>query len=157
MRFRGRELIFYLLLGTLIVPVQLTYIPSFVLAVNVFHYDDSLPALILPSIASAFNIFLMRQAFRSVPDELIDAARIDGATELQIWWRVLMPDRAAVAGGGGHLHLRRQLERLPVAVVDAAHPREHDPPGRTGRAPGLLQLGLPLHRRRRDDDGRRRS
>jgi putative chitobiose transport system permease protein len=91
MRFRGRELIFYLLLGTLIVPIQLTYIPSFVLAVNVFHYDDTLPALILPSIASAFNIFLMRQAFKAVPDDLIDAARIDGASELRIWWHVLMP------------------------------------------------------------------
>lgn len=91
MRFRGRELIFYLLLGTLIVPIQLTYIPSFALAVNVFHYEDTLPALILPSIASAFNIFLMRQAFKGVPDDLIDAARIDGATELRIWWSVLMP------------------------------------------------------------------
>jgi putative chitobiose transport system permease protein len=91
MRFRGRELIFYLLLGTLIVPIQLTYIPSFVLAVNVFHYYDTLWALILPGLASAFNIFLLRQAFRGVPDELIDAARIDGASELRIWWSVLLP------------------------------------------------------------------
>lgn len=91
MRFRGREAIFYLLLATLIVPAQLTYIPSFVLAVNVFRYYNTLPALILPSLASAFNIFLLRQAFKAVPDELIDAARIDGAGELRIWWNVLMP------------------------------------------------------------------
>jgi putative chitobiose transport system permease protein len=91
MRFRGREAIFYLLLGTLIVPVQLTYIPSFVLAVNVFHYYDTLAALVFPSLASAFNIFLMRQAFKAVPNDLIDAARIDGANELRIWWNVLMP------------------------------------------------------------------
>ncbi len=91
MKFRGREFIFYLLLGTLIVPVQLTYIPSFVLAVNVFHYDDTLLALILPSLASAFNIFLMRQAFKSVPNDLIEAARIDGAREIRIWWSVLLP------------------------------------------------------------------
>jgi putative chitobiose transport system permease protein len=91
MRFRGREAIFYLLLGTLIVPVQLTYIPSFVLAVNVFHYYDTILALIFPTLASAFNIFLLRQAFRSVPDDLIDAARIDGASELRIWWHVLLP------------------------------------------------------------------
>jgi len=91
MRFRGRDGIFYLLLGTLIVPVQLTYVPSFVLAVDVFHYYDSLPALVFPNLASAFNIFLMRQAFRAVPDELIDAARVDGARELRIWWQVLMP------------------------------------------------------------------
>ncbi|HET9519918.1 MAG TPA: carbohydrate ABC transporter permease [Candidatus Limnocylindrales bacterium] len=91
MRFPGREAIFYLLLGTLIVPVQLTYIPSFILAVNVFHYDDTLLALILPNLASAFNIFLMRQAFKAVPNDLIEAARIDGAREIRIWWSVLLP------------------------------------------------------------------
>ena len=91
MRFRGREAIFYLLLATLIVPAQLTYIPSFVLAVNVFHYYDSLPALIFPNIVSAFNIFLLRQAFRGVPNDLIDAARVDGAGEWRIWWQILLP------------------------------------------------------------------
>jgi putative chitobiose transport system permease protein len=91
MRFRGRDAIFYLLLATLIVPVQLTYIPSFVLAVNVFHYYDSLPALVFPNLASAFNIFLLRQAFRSVPNDLLDAARIDGANEARIWWNIMLP------------------------------------------------------------------
>jgi putative chitobiose transport system permease protein len=91
MRFRGREAIFFALLATLIVPAQLTYIPSFVLAVNVFGYYDSLPALILPNIVSAFNIFLLRQAFRGVPNDLIDAARVDGASEFRIWWQVLLP------------------------------------------------------------------
>jgi putative chitobiose transport system permease protein len=89
--FFGREAIFYLLLGTIIVPAQLTYIPSFVMAVNIFHYYDSLPALILPNLASAFNIFLLRQAFRGVPNDLIDAARMDGASELRIWWSILLP------------------------------------------------------------------
>ena len=91
MRFKGREAIFYLLLATLIVPAQLTYIPSFILAVNVFHYYDTLPAVILPSLASAFNIFLMRQAFRGVPNDLIDAARVDGAGEWRVWWQILLP------------------------------------------------------------------
>jgi putative chitobiose transport system permease protein len=91
LRFFGREAIFYLLLGTFIVPAQLTYIPSFVMAVNFFHYYDTLPALILPNLASAFNIFLLRQAFRGVPGDLIDAARIDGASELRIWWSILLP------------------------------------------------------------------
>jgi putative chitobiose transport system permease protein len=91
MRFFGRDAIFYLLLATLIVPAQLTYIPSFVLAVNTFHYYDTLPAVILPSLASAFNIFLMRQAFRGVPNDLIDAARVDGAGEWRVWWQILLP------------------------------------------------------------------
>jgi putative chitobiose transport system permease protein len=91
MRFAGRSVIFYALLATLIVPAQLTFIPSFVLAVNVFHYYDTLAALIFPALVSAFNIFLLRQAFRGVPDDLLDAARVDGAGELRIWWQVLLP------------------------------------------------------------------
>lgn len=91
MKFRGRDAIFYLLLATFIVPPQLAYIPGFVLAVNVFKYYDSLLALIFPSLATVFNIFLLRQAFRTVPDDLIDAGRIDGAGELRIWWSILLP------------------------------------------------------------------
>ncbi len=91
MRFRGRDLIFYLLLATLIVPPQLTFIPSYVLAVNFFHYYNTLAALILPSISSAFNIFLLRQAFRTVPNDLLDAARIDGANEVRIWGQIMLP------------------------------------------------------------------
>lgn len=91
MKFRGRDAIFYLLLATFIVPPQLVYIPGFVLAVNVFQYYDTLLALILPSLATVFNIFLLRQAYKTVPNDLIDAARMDGASELRIWWQILMP------------------------------------------------------------------
>jgi putative chitobiose transport system permease protein len=91
MKFPGREAIFYLLLATYIVPPVLTSIPSFVLAVKVFKYYDQLRSVIFPYMASVLNIFLMRQAFKSVPDDLIDAGRIDGASELRIWWSVLMP------------------------------------------------------------------
>ena len=91
MNFPGRDVIFYLLLATFIVPPQLTYIPSFVLAVNVFHYYDTILALIFPSLATVFNIFLLRQAFRTVPNDLIDAGRIDGASEFRIWWSILLP------------------------------------------------------------------
>lgn len=91
MKFPGRDVIFYLLLATFIVPPQLTYIPSFVLAVRVFHYYDTIFALIFPSLATVFNIFLLRQAFKGVPDDLIDAARVDGAGELRIWWAILLP------------------------------------------------------------------
>lgn len=91
MNFPGREVIFYLLLATFIVPPQLTYVPSFVLAVNFFHYYDTILALICPSLATVFNIFLLRQAFKTVPNDLIDAGRIDGASELRIWWSILLP------------------------------------------------------------------
>lgn len=91
MRFVGREVIFYALLATLIVPAELTFIPSYILAVQVFHYDNTLWSLIFPNIFSAFNIFLLRQAYQSVPNDLIDAARIDGANELRTWWQVVTP------------------------------------------------------------------
>lgn len=91
MRFKGREAIFYLILATFAVPAQLTSIPSYVLAVNVFKYYDSILALIFPSIATAFNIFLLRQAFLSVPNDLIEASKIDGASELRTWWEILLP------------------------------------------------------------------
>lgn len=91
MKFRGREAIFYLLLATYIVPPVLTSIPSFVLAVRVFNYYDKIQSVIFPYLATVLNIFLLRQAFRSIPDDLIDAARVDGASELRIWWSVLMP------------------------------------------------------------------
>jgi putative chitobiose transport system permease protein len=98
MQFPGRELIFYALLATLIVPAELTYIPGYLLAVQTFKYYDTLWALIFPNVFSAFNIFLLRQAYKSVPNDLIDAARIDGASELRIWWGVLLPTiRPAVA------------------------------------------------------------
>lgn len=91
MQFPGRELIFYLLLATLIVPAELTYIPSYILAVRVFHYDNTLWSLIIPNIFGAFNIFLLRQAYKAIPNDVIDAARIDGASELRIWGQVLLP------------------------------------------------------------------
>ena len=91
MKFRGREVIFYSLLATFIVPPVLTSIPSFILAVKVFHYYDKLVSVIFPYLVTVINIFLLRQAFKSVPDDLIDAGRIDGAGELRIWWSILLP------------------------------------------------------------------
>jgi putative chitobiose transport system permease protein len=91
MKFPGRDAIFFLLLATYIVPPVLTSIPSFVLAVRVFDYYDKLPSVIFPYLAGVLNIFLMRQAFKGVPDDLIDAGRMDGANELRIWWNILMP------------------------------------------------------------------
>lgn len=91
MNFRGRDAIFYALLATFIVPPVLTAIPSYVMAVKLFDYYDELSSVIFPYLVTVINIFLLRQAFRSVPQELIDAGRIDGASELRIWWSILLP------------------------------------------------------------------
>jgi len=91
MKFKGANAIFYILLMTYIVPPALTAIPSYILAVRVFHYYDHLMAAVFPYLATVFNIFLLRQAFKSVPDDLLDAGRMDGASELTIWWSIVMP------------------------------------------------------------------
>jgi putative chitobiose transport system permease protein len=91
MRFAGRDVLFYLILSTLIFPEQLTLIPTYIMAVNLFGFADTLHGLVIPFGANAFGIFLLRQTYQAIPNELIEAARIDGATELGIWWRILMP------------------------------------------------------------------
>ncbi|NEP18016.1 MAG: carbohydrate ABC transporter permease [Leptolyngbya sp. SIO4C1] len=88
--FRGRELIFSLIVSTILIPFQIVMIPLYILTVQLGLKNTYL-GVIFPSIASAFGIFLMRQAFQSVPKELEEAARIDGCSELGIWWNVMIP------------------------------------------------------------------
>ena len=147
----GPDAIFYLLLATLIVPAQLTYIPSFILAVNVFHYYDTLPALIFPNLVSAFNIFLLRQAYRGVPNDLIDAARVDGAGEWRIWWQIVLPVvRPSLAAVAIFTFVTSWNDFLwPSLMLHTA--RRDDAAGRPRRAAGLLLGRLPL-----DRGGRRR-
>jgi multiple sugar transport system permease protein len=89
--FRGRNLLFALVLGSVVVPLTALVIPTFVLMSNV-GLIDTVWAVILPSLLSPFAVYLMRvYAAASVPDELLDAARIDGAGELRTFWRVALP------------------------------------------------------------------
>jgi putative chitobiose transport system permease protein len=91
MQFKGRDAIFYLILATIIFPDQLTLIPTFIISVQVLGLADTLQGLVIPFGANAFGIFLLRQTYQSIPNELIESARIDGASELMIWWRILLP------------------------------------------------------------------
>lgn len=91
LHFKGRRVVFSVILGTLVFPPQLLFIPLYVMAVKVFNFDDTFWSLILPFSTSAFGIFLLRQIYQGIPDELLEAARLDGATEFGIWWRVLLP------------------------------------------------------------------
>lgn len=89
-RFPGRELLFYLILATMMIPFFVTLIPVFFI-VRQLGWIDSYQGLIIPGLTSAYGIFLMRQFMITVPDELIDAARIDGASEPVIYWRIVVP------------------------------------------------------------------
>jgi multiple sugar transport system permease protein len=92
MRFRGRGIIFALLLATLFIPTEATLIPNFVLMSRRYlGWYDTYTAQIVPFLVSVFSIFLLRQFFLGVPQELHDAARIDGAGHLRFLWSVGLP------------------------------------------------------------------
>jgi len=89
-QFPGRELLFYAILATLMIPFFVTLIPVFYI-VHLLGWIDNYAGLIVPFLTSAYGIFLMRQFIFEVPDEYIDAARIDGASEPLIYLRVVLP------------------------------------------------------------------
>ena len=90
LRFRWRDQIFVLYLSTMMVPVIVTLIPTF-LIINAFGWMNTYYALITPLVSSVWGIFLLRQFFLTIPKDLEDAARIDGANDFMIYWRVILP------------------------------------------------------------------
>jgi len=91
MQFKGRNLIFYLIIFTMTLPFQITLIPQYILMVE-FGWVDTYWALIVPYLMNALSIIMFRQYFKSIPQDLIDAARIDGCGELRIIFRILWPN-----------------------------------------------------------------
>lgn len=91
MRFPGREVLFIIMLATLMVPPQVTLIPQFILFKALGWYDSWYPLWVPHWTGTAFAIFLMRQYFKTLPSELEDAAKIDGANPPTIFWRVFLP------------------------------------------------------------------
>lgn len=90
LNFRGRDLVFTGIVSTIMIPFQIVMIPLYILTVQLGLRNTYL-GIIFPSLASAFGIFLLRQAFQGVPKELEEAARIDGCSELGLWWNVMLP------------------------------------------------------------------
>jgi len=103
-RFPGRDLLFMITLGTLMIPGQVTLIPNYVILKHIPFFGgndalgtggsgwlDSYWGLIVPQAATAFGIFLMRQYMKSIPDDLLDAARVDGGSEFRIYAQIVMP------------------------------------------------------------------
>lgn len=91
MQFRGRQLIFYVIVFTMSLPFQITLIPNYITMVNL-HLVNTYLALVIPFAVSAFAILMFRQAFQGLPQALIDAARLDGCSELGIIFRILWPN-----------------------------------------------------------------
>lgn len=89
-RFRGRYLIFIAILSTLMIPTEMLVIPWYLMSQS-FGWLDSYWGIMFPGLMTAFGVFLMKQFFETVPDDFLEAARIDGLNEFQIWWTVAMP------------------------------------------------------------------
>ncbi len=90
MKFKGRDQVFMLFLATLMVPTQVTLIPTYIVMSRI-DWIDSYQALIVPFLATAFSVFLLRQFFMTIPNELEDAATVDGCSRLRFIFRILMP------------------------------------------------------------------
>jgi len=88
--FRGRRWMFFLVLATMMIPVQVTMIPTF-LILNAMKLTNTLAGIALPTLVSGFNIFLFRQFMSTIPTEMIEAARLDGASEMRIFFSIVVP------------------------------------------------------------------
>jgi multiple sugar transport system permease protein len=97
LRFRGRDLIFIMILATLMIPTEMLVIPWYILS-SARGWINTYWGIMFPGMISAFGIFLIRQFMSGVPDELLDAGRIDGVGEFGLYWRIALPQvRPAVA------------------------------------------------------------
>ena len=97
-RFPGRQFLFYFVISTMMVPFQILLIPLFV-QMRAFHWDNTYLGLIVPGLLNAFGVFMMRQLAYAIPTELLEAARIDGASEPRIFWQIVFPLMAPAAAG----------------------------------------------------------
>lgn len=90
LRFRGKEVLFFLYLVVMLLPLQVTLMPNYMVA-SFFNMEDSQWAIILPAIFQPFGVFLLRQQMRQVPQECMEAARIDGAGAMQLFFYIYVP------------------------------------------------------------------
>jgi putative chitobiose transport system permease protein len=137
--FVGRETILALIVATIMIPFQVVMIPLYILAVN-WGLRNSYLGLVLPYLASAFGIFLMRQAFQGVPKELEEAARMDGCSDLGIWWNVMIPaTRPALVTLGIFVFIGTWSEFLwPLILLD--QPERYTLPLGVARLAGSFSL-----------------
>lgn len=89
-QFRGRQLLFWLVIGTMMVPVHILIVPLYIMMVEL-RLVDTLWAAVLPGLAGAFGIFFMKQFISTIPSALEEAARMDGCSEVQLFFRIILP------------------------------------------------------------------
>jgi len=90
-QFKGRGFLFAMLLCAMMIPYQVTQVPLYILIVNIFELQNTYTALIAPSLVTVYNIFLAKQFMTSIPNEIIESAKIEGCNQFQIYWRIIAP------------------------------------------------------------------
>ena len=145
LEFSGKRIMFTSIVATILVPAQVTLLPAF-LIISKLNLIDTLWAVIIPSIASPYTIFMMRQYMVTIPSDFLDAARIDGASELGIYWNIVLPMSKPVLGASAiftfisiwnsflwPLIVLNSPEKYPLTVGLATLQRQH-----------LVQYGLQM-------------
>jgi multiple sugar transport system permease protein len=151
LRWPGRNLLFVVLLATMMIPGAVTMMPQFLIFRELGWIDTLKPLWVPAFFGSAFNIFLLRQFFMSIPNELEDAAKIDGCSPFGTYWRVMLPQvrpaLAAIAIMGvlgawnnfqGPLIYLSSAEKMPLAYALQLYQQQH------GGEPGLLMAASTL-------------
>jgi len=140
-RFPGRAFLFGFMLASMALPFAVVMVPLFVMMRNVFHWIDTPWPLIVPTAANAFGIFFMRQYMFSIPDDIIESARIDGASEFGIFWRIVLPTSVPglislsiiffMSSWNNFLWPLAVLRSDPVQTIPVMLDSLQGPPGRT--------------------------
>lgn len=130
MQFKGREFLFYLFISMMMVPQPVYLIPSYIV-LNHLGWLDTFLALIVPWIANIFTIFLLRQQFKTIPQELFDAASIDGCSRFGILWKIVLPLSKSVLATAAIFSFIGSWNSFmwPLVMIDSPHLR-------------VLQVGL---------------
>ncbi|MGQ9628843.1 MAG: carbohydrate ABC transporter permease [bacterium] len=132
--FRGRDAMFLIVLSTMMIPFQVIVIPWYII-MKFLHWIDTYWALIVPSLNSAFGIYLMRQFITTIPTDMIDAGHVDGCSEFRIYWQIILPlSKPALATLSIFLFMWNWDSFFwPVIIINSTHMR-------------TLPLGLSLFR-----------
>ncbi|GLW64102.1 sugar ABC transporter permease [Actinomadura rubrobrunea] len=124
LRFRGKNALLLVIIATMMIPVQMGIIPLYMIMVRL-GWQNTLQAVIVPFLVTGFGVFMMRQyADQAVPDELIEAARVDGCTTFGIYWRVVLPALRPAAGVLGLFTFMQTWNEFmwPLAVLNPENP-----------------------------------
>lgn len=124
LRFRGKNALLLTIIATMMIPVQMGIIPLYMIMVKL-GWQSQLQAVIIPFLVTGFGVFMMRQyADQAVPDELIEAARVDGCTTFGIYWRVVLPALRPAAGVLGLFTFMQTWNEFmwPLAVLSPDNP-----------------------------------